>query len=274
MRQTVAIDCLRRLTRFRRGYAIAVVDVVRATTSAVTAVAGGRRCFVARSVPAAFRLAGTLEHPLLAGEVAGVMPSGFDLNNSPAELAIADDLSRSLVLLSSSCTKLICEAGRCDSACIACFRNWAATASYLAQLDSRVAVVGAETRAEFREEDRICCAWITAELMKSGYEAEDRKTEDIVERWSSASSEAWLDGKSAAYLRRSGQLNDLEFIVTRVNDLDTVFRVVANEIVRTAVRQMESRSYPSALRITYPAACHLMRARRTGVFREPVSKIG
>src|SRR5260221_517894 len=112
-----------RVERYRPGYAVVTIDVIRATTTAITAVATGRRCFPAPSLDGARRLASILENPILAGELDGDMPTGFDMNNSPAELYLRSDISRPLVLLSSSGSKLICRAMGSDAVYVACFRN-------------------------------------------------------------------------------------------------------------------------------------------------------
>src|SRR4051794_12108917 len=108
MSKFVTIDCFpESAARYRNGHAVVVIDVVRATTTAITAVALGRRCLPVTSLDAAHTLAGRLADPLLVGEVDGIMPKGFDINNSPAALAKRTDLHRPAVLLSSSGTKLL-----------------------------------------------------------------------------------------------------------------------------------------------------------------------
>jgi 2-phosphosulfolactate phosphatase len=230
---SVVIDCFPEIKRnYRRGYAVVAVDVIRTTTTAITAVETGRRCFFAPSVEAAVVLAKRFDDPLLAGEVGGNMPYGFDINNSPAEVAQRTDITRPMVLVSSSGTQLFYYAKDCDSGYAACFRNYTATIDHLISLRSHVAVIGARTRMEFREEDQMCCAWIAAGLMKAGYKPEDERTVEVVDRWKKASVEACTLGNSAEYLRKSGQTRDLEFIVTYVNDLDSAFIVRHSEIVR------------------------------------------
>src|SRR5215216_6897914 len=112
MDRVVAIDCFAEsLMRYRAGYvAIVAVDVIRATTTAVTGVALNRRCFPVPSLEAAVPLAARLDNPLLVGELGGNMPYGFDLNNSPAALAERDDVGRPMILLSTSGTRLLGEA--------------------------------------------------------------------------------------------------------------------------------------------------------------------
>jgi 2-phosphosulfolactate phosphatase len=95
-----------------------------------------------------------------------------------------------------------------------------------------VAVIGAGTRGEFREEDQMCCAWIAERLMASGHAARDAKTQELVARWKGASPQACRVSKSVAYLTRTNQLHDLEFILSHINDMDQPLALDGNEIVR------------------------------------------
>src|SRR5439155_16577214 len=125
MRKTVVIDCFpESLVSYRKGYAIVAVDVIRATTTAVTAVALGRRCFPVPSLEAAVPLAARLTNPLLVGEHGGCMPYCFDMNNSPADLELRKDVDRPMILLSTSGTKLICGAEESQAMYVACLRNY------------------------------------------------------------------------------------------------------------------------------------------------------
>ncbi|GAC1345832.1 MAG: hypothetical protein NVS4B7_02370 [Ktedonobacteraceae bacterium] len=235
MRKTVVIDCFpESMEAYRNGYAIVAVDVIRATTTAVTGVALGRRCFPVPTLEAAVPLAAKLTNPLLVGELGGSMPYGFDINNSPADLEIRSDIHRPMLLLSTSGTKVICGATESQAMYVACLRNYTAQAAYLAAHHSKVAVIGAGSRGEFREEDQLCCAWIAEILIGAGYEAEDLRTVAIIERWSGVSVEAITEGASADYLRKSGQYRDLEFILAHVDDLDEVYRFEQGQVMREA----------------------------------------
>src|SRR5918912_631486 len=245
MRRTVVIDCFDQdLQAYRNGYAIVAVDVIRATTTAVTAVAGGRRCFPVPSIEAAISLAKRLPDPLLAGELGGSMPYGFDLNNSPADLEARTDVHRPVILLSTSGTRLMCAGGKSQAVYVACLRNYSTLAAYLAVHHPTVALIGAGTRGEFREEDQLCCAWIAQGLLTAGYEAQDGRTAESIERWSGAPVEAITCGASAEYLRRSGQYRDLDFILAHVDDLDEVYQFERGQVVRRrvgAVREPSAR---------------------------------
>lgn len=232
MQRQVIIDCFPESVRkYRRGYAIVAVDVIRATTSAVTVAARGGRCIPVASVDAALRMRQRLRNALLAGEIGGETAPGFEINNSPAQLDAHDLRDRPVILLSSSGTRLICEAKGSDIVHLACFRNYAWVARYLEGWHSCVAVIGAGSRGEFREEDQMCCTWIARDLLETGYEPGDLQTIDIIKRWRRTGPEAARNGKSADYLRRSGQMEDLEFIMSHINDLRSTYVMQGDEVV-------------------------------------------
>jgi 2-phosphosulfolactate phosphatase len=231
MKKSVVIDYLPgSVWRYRTGWVIVAVDVIRATTTAITAVVGGRRCFPVPTIEAAQVLAQELQDPLLAGESSGEMPVGFEMDNSPAELVRRTDTHRPLVLVSSSGTKLIQKAAGCEAIYLACFRNHSVLADYLAEHHTRVAIIGAGSRGEFREEDQICCAWITASLMKKGYLPENPLTATVASRWRHAPPKACLCSRSVDFLMRTGRLGDLDFILDHLDDLRSVFAVRDGEV--------------------------------------------
>lgn len=237
MNGTVVIDCFpESAERYRERYAVVVIDVIRATTTATTAVNLGRRVFPARTSDEAFVKAAALQNPLLVGELGGNTPFGFDLTNSPALIADRTDVERPMVLVSSSGTQLMLNAVGSEAVYVACLRNYAAVARHLAGRHPRVAVLGAGTRGQFRREDQIGCALVARHLIEAGYFPENQRTIDCVTRWRDATLDVIRDGRSADYLRRSGQEGDLEFILRHVDDLQTVPALVDGELVDASQR--------------------------------------
>lgn len=233
MSKTVVIDYLpESVKNYGSADALVAVDVIRATTTAVTCVALGRSCYPAPSVEAALAMAERLTDPLLIGEVGGFMPTGFHLNNSPADLTGRSDMERPVILVSSSGTRLMCAGGEGQPMYVACLRNYSAQVAYLASHHEQIALIGAGTKGEFREEDELCCAWIADGLLKAGFEAGNAITFAIIERWRGVPVEVIGDGASADYLRRTNQMRDLDFILTHIDDLNEVFRVENRQIVR------------------------------------------
>lgn len=236
MRKTVVIDCFpESVASYRDGYAIVAVDVIRATTTAVTALALGRKCYPVPSLEAAVPLAARLTNPLLVGELGGSMPYGFDLNNSPADLESRTDIHRPMILLTTSGTRVICGAQDWQAVYVACLRNYKAQIAYLAMHHPRVAVIGAGSRNQFREEDQLCCAWIAEGLLAARYEPLDEKTTTIIDQWSGVSIDEITGGASAEYLRNSGQIRDLDFILSHIDDLAEVYRFEQGQVVKEAV---------------------------------------
>lgn len=229
--RTVVIDVFHdSVDAYLDGHAVVAVDVIRSMTTAITAVTAGRRCFPVPSIEAALPLAARLTNPLLVGELGGNMPYGWHMNNSPAELAQRSDVSRPMILLSTSGTRLICEAQRARGVYAACLSNYRAQVAHLAGRFPKIALLGASTRGEFREEDQMCCAWIADGLVEAGYGPDD-KTAAMIERWRGAPANAFLGGKSTEYLKDTGQTRDLDFILSHIDSVAAVFRLEEGELV-------------------------------------------
>jgi 2-phosphosulfolactate phosphatase len=226
----VGIGCFREHLDPEDQTATVAVDVLRATTTAITAVARGRRCYPVPSLAAALARAAELDHPLLAGELDGVMPAGFHLQNSPAALHGRADVHRPLVLLSTSGTPLMRAAGRTPAGYAACLRNVTAQAEDLTVRPDDVRLLGADSRGEFRDEDQLCCARIATRLLDAGFEPRDHATEAVIERWARAPDAAVGGGRSARYLIATGQRADLDFTRAHIDDLEAVFPLVDGEL--------------------------------------------
>jgi 2-phosphosulfolactate phosphatase len=216
--------------RYGPGWAVVAVDVFRATTTACTALASSRRCFPVASLSEAFARARDLG-AVLAGEQGGSFIDGFDLGNSPADLILRTDIDRPVVLLTSSGTALLHAATRADVVYAACLRNTTAQAQRLRARNADVALIGAGTRDEVRMEDEMACARVAEALIDSGF-TPDAPTLEAVERWAGVGVEECAKGRSADFLRESGQERDIDFVLHRVDDLDEAYVMRDSELVR------------------------------------------
>lgn len=119
--------------RLRGSIAIAI-DVLRATTTIVHALAAGcvsvRPCAeideaksLARGFPSG--------HALLAGERGGLTVAGFDLGNSPRECTPARLYDKTLIFTTSNGTRAILAAAAADRVLIASFVNFSAVCEQL-----------------------------------------------------------------------------------------------------------------------------------------------
>lgn len=231
MSGTFVIDCYaENRKQYPPEYAVVAIDVIRATTTATTALYLGREIYPAANADDAIVLAKSLKDPLLMGEMGGHVPYGFDLTNSPVQVMALSNIPsgyftnarRPLILVSSSGMPLVMSTLNNKATYLACLRNYKAVAAQIAGRYDKIAVIGAGTRGEFRREDQIGCAWVAKELRNLGYTAEDARSDEIIQKWDNCSTDVIRDGNSAKYLQRSGQMHDLEFILHHIDDLQVV----------------------------------------------------
>jgi 2-phosphosulfolactate phosphatase len=219
--RTVTIDCFpEAVPRHAGDDALVAVDVLRMSTTAVTAVALGWRCIPVPTLAAAYAEAARRPGAVLAGEQQGLVPPGFQLDNSPIAVASRGDVHRPLILLSTAGTRLLCSATSAQTVFVACLRNWSAQARCLIERYDHVAIIGAGARGDFRIEDAQCCAWIADQLVSAGYRPADAVTVEHIGRWRDTAP-ALIESPSADWLRATGREGDLAFTLNHIDDLPT-----------------------------------------------------
>jgi 2-phosphosulfolactate phosphatase len=142
-----------------------VVDVLRASTSLITAIANGCRAVVpVAEVDEARRRAGTIAGALLAGERGGDPPAGFDLGNSPLEFTRARVDGRTLVFTTSNGTRALLAARTAVTVGVAAFANLTAAADWAAGHGRDVVVVCAGELGGRSLEDEVCAGLLVARV--------------------------------------------------------------------------------------------------------------
>lgn len=142
-----------------------VVDVLRSTSTMITALANGAAAIVpvveiAEAVAARQREPGVL----LAGERDGVrihagLSGGteFDLGNSPREFTREKVAGRTIVMTTTNGTRALRACARARTVLIACFLNLRATADYLRQQNvEELMIVCSGTQEQTAYEDVLC----------------------------------------------------------------------------------------------------------------------
>jgi phosphosulfolactate phosphohydrolase-like enzyme len=201
--------------------AIVLIDVLCDTTTLVTSVSQGRQTVPSPNAPAAIQIARTLREPLLAASDTETWRAGFEMFNSPAALAARTD-GRPLVLSCWTGAALADNTHMWPDVYIACFRNLSATARHLALHHERVLILNAPQDVDVRCEDQLAAGRLVSMLADSGFAPAGLCTRETVDRWGRAdfSLAAW--GRSAEELRRRRRNADVEFVLSHVDDLDTV----------------------------------------------------
>ena len=95
----------------------------------------------------------------------------------------------------------------------------------------------------------MCCAWIGELLLQHGYVAENSKTVEMVSKWSGAPASALISSKSVDYLRRTGQLHDLEYILNHIDDLRSAYVMDGDEVIEVDGTSLVSVTSMSAIPI-------------------------
>jgi 2-phosphosulfolactate phosphatase len=137
---------------------VVVVDVVRATTTLVEALANGARgIYATASTEEAVKLAQSLgrEDTLLCGERKGSKVAGFDLGNSPREFTRDAIEGKRLVMSTTNGTRALAK-GQHGARLLTCaFTNLSAVAKAV-QGAERVVVLCAGREGRFTLDDALC----------------------------------------------------------------------------------------------------------------------
>lgn len=144
------------------GRTAVVIDVIRATSTIVTALASGARAvFPTVSTEEALKLASSLgrEDALLCGERKGVKIEGFDLGNSPAEFTADTVGEKQLVMSTTNGTRALHAAAGASRVVVASFLNLGAVAGSLEGEES-LAVICAGKEGVFSLDDAVCAGAI------------------------------------------------------------------------------------------------------------------
>jgi 2-phosphosulfolactate phosphatase len=143
--------------RLAGGLAV-VIDVLRATTTIIHALAAG--CLAVRpctEVEEARALAGQMRagRVLLGGERGGVPLPGFDLGNSPHEYTAKLCHGNTLVLTTSNGTPALLRAAEAERVVLAAFINYSAVCEQLRQDSRPIHIVCAGTEGEVGLDDTL-----------------------------------------------------------------------------------------------------------------------
>jgi len=143
------------------GAAVLVVDVLRASTSIITALANGCVAIVPVAEPEeARRRAAEIPGALVAGERRGEPLEGFDLGNSPLEFARERVAGRTIVMTTSNGTRALVAVRGAAHVGVGGLVNVEAAAAWAAGRGCDVLVVCAGERGARSLEDWVCAGFL------------------------------------------------------------------------------------------------------------------
>ena len=157
------------------GRTVVVLDVLRATTSIVEALAAGARTlYPVATIEEAIGLAKTLgrDEVLLAGERKALPIEGFDLGNSPGEFTAERVGGKTVVMSTTNGTIAITAASGGGRVIVGAWTNFQTVVDELVRTEAEPVFLCAGRDRVFGLEDAVCAGQIAAALMKALPEAE------------------------------------------------------------------------------------------------------
>lgn len=151
--------------RDRSAELFVVVDVLRLSSTMVTAFANGCTAALAVAEPAeAFELRAELPNVLLAGERDGFRIDGFDLGNSPFEMGREVVGGKTVVACSTNGTRAIVASRAGAETVVACFLNASAAVRYARGSGRNVSVLCSGKLGAPALEDLVCAGMLVSKL--------------------------------------------------------------------------------------------------------------
>jgi 2-phosphosulfolactate phosphatase len=215
----VSIFMREALNAIRREDVIIVVDVLRCSSTIITALANGAREVVpVKTVQEARRLFREDANRILAGERGGVKPLGFKLGNSPREFSPEKVRGKSIILTTTNGTKAIALAKKAKLTLIGAFLNAGAVAkaAFKRAEGAGISIVTAGTKGKFSLEDFICAGLIVGNFPKGEVELNDAAYASTL-AWREASkklNQVVRNGYHAKYLERISLGEDIDFCLS------------------------------------------------------------
>ncbi|HEX6909812.1 MAG TPA: 2-phosphosulfolactate phosphatase [Longimicrobium sp.] len=152
------------------GRTVVALDVLRATTSIVEALAAGARTlYPVGTIEEAIGLARTLgrDEVLLAGERKALPIEGFDLGNSPGEFTAERVGGKLVVMSTTNGTLALTAAAAGERVIVGAWTNFQAVVDELARTKAEPVFLCAGRERAFGLEDAVCAGQMAAALMKA-----------------------------------------------------------------------------------------------------------
>lgn len=149
---------------------VVVLDVLRASSSIVEALAAGARAlFPVGTIEEAIRLANTLgrDEVLLAGERKCLPIEGFDLGNSPGEFTAERIAGKIVVMSTTNGTLALTAASAGARVIVASWLNFQAVVDELVRTGAEPVLLCAGRERVFGLEDAVCAGQLAAAVMKA-----------------------------------------------------------------------------------------------------------
>jgi 2-phosphosulfolactate phosphatase len=220
------------------GNTAVVIDVLRATTTVITALASGaREVLPCLEVADAHAKAASIDKPILGGERGGLRIEGFQLGNSPAEYSAAVVKDRTVIFTTTNGTRAMMRCKLAKRVLLAAFVNLSAVCRELAT-EKEIDIVCAGTDGHVTREDTLLAGAIVDDLSRStGEKWQTNDQADIAaDAWRAAVGQMTGSSLLGQALRASrGGRNLIE--IGHENDIDLAAEMDRFDLVAELVLQ-------------------------------------
>ena len=170
MKLSVVLSPSELSTRALSGRIAVVIDVIRASTTIVTALVHGARSVIpalTEREASALASAYPSSEVLLAGEKGGEKIKGFPYGNSPLELSSPAVSGKSIVLTTSNGTRALLRAREAGIVAVCGFVNIHPIAEWMCGQDRDVVIFCAGRSGKFSLEDAVCAGMLASLVLES-----------------------------------------------------------------------------------------------------------
>jgi len=206
------------LKAVNRGDLIIAVDVLRCSSSIVSALANGVKAVIPmETLEEAYKL--REQHPdyFLAGERGGRKPKGFNLGNSPLEFVRDIVEAKTVIMTTTSGTAALVRCRRAEHVLVGAFLNAEAVAEKAMEIAQRnkvnVSFVLAGEKGLFSLEDFLCAGAVASKFPVGRFNFSDKVLAAVLgfEHARGALSEYVRRSRHAGHLVELGFKKDVEF---------------------------------------------------------------
>ena len=151
-----------------RGIAV-VIDVLRASSTIATILSREPEQLIAvADVEDALTLKSERDNCVVFGEKGGLVPEGFDYDNSPIKASTADLKGKCVVACTSNGTRVLSKVNKADYAWIGCFLNASAIVEEALRMDQKEIYLIPAGRGSNRSLEDDMCAMYLNEMLEWG----------------------------------------------------------------------------------------------------------
>jgi len=152
---------------------VVAIDVLRASTTMITALKSGAREIVpATTIESAVKIAANLDahQTILGGERHGRIIEGFQLGNSPGEYTEERVKGKTIVFTTTNGSQAVVRSRYARELIVCGFVNLTVVRDHLVQKPSDIAVICAGRNGDFSMEDTVCAGMLVSMVSEGATE--------------------------------------------------------------------------------------------------------